>query len=125
MDIVGPGGQRWREVEVATTWSRRLLGLMGRQARPFLLPGRAVHGFWLRQPLWVVGVAKDGVVTDVRWLERRRLARLRAGVWVLELPPEADTPVVGDRLTILCPSRQPDDNARPSLPVRHTDRQPR
>lgn len=97
---------------------------MGRSPRPILLQTSSVHGFWLREPVWLVGLDHRSVVTDVRLLPRRRLAWLRGNRWILELPREVPLPAVGERLVFHPDGGEADRRGRNPLPVRNADRQP-
>jgi hypothetical protein len=125
MEVAGPNGQRWNDVEVASTFRSRLRGLIGRDAHPLLIRTCTVHGFWLRAPIRIVGIGRDGIVVGVRLLGRRRVAWLRRARWILELPAELDWPREGARLTFLAGGGESDIHAGPSVSLRHSDRQPR
>ena len=125
MEVRGPDGWRWNDVEVASRRRSRLRGLIGRAPRPLLIQTCTVHGFWLRSPIRIVGIGPDGVVVDVRLLERRRVAWMRGARWILELPVELAWPREGARLTFRAGGGEPDIDAGPSVSVRHSDRQPR
>lgn len=124
MRMTGPGGYCLPHVEVAGTWLQRWRGLMGRSPRPVLLRTSMVHGFWLRQPVWLVGLDDHRLVTEVRLLPRRRLAWLRGSRWIMELPGDAPLPTVGDRLAFHPDDGEADLHGRTPLPVRDADRQP-
>lgn len=122
--MTGPGGYYLPHVEVAGTWLQRWRGLMGRSPRPVLIQTSSVHGFWLREPVWLVGLDDGFIVTEVRLLPRRRLAWLRGSRWIVELPRDAPVPMVGDRLAFHPDGGEADRRGRTSLPVRDADRQP-
>ena len=84
-----------------------------------------VHGFWLTGPLWTVGIAQDGTVFEVGLLPRRRLVWLRRAAWILELPLDSALPQPGERLTFQVTAGEAVPHAGTSLPLRHTDREPR
>lgn len=125
MEVAGPDGHRWGDVEVAARRRSRLRGLIGRNPRPLLIQTRTVHSFWLRAPIRIVGIGQNGVVVGVRLLGRRRVAWMRGARWILELPVELDSPREGTRLTFLGGGGEPDIHAGPSVSLRHSDRQPR
>ncbi len=97
---------------------------MARKPRPMMLSTSMVHGFWLRQTLWLVGIDSRLAVTEIRLLRRRRLAWLRGATWILEIPHGGSLPAVGERLAFYPDDGEADHHARTSLPVRHTHRQP-
>lgn len=97
---------------------------MGRSPRPILLRTSSVHGFWLREPLWLVGLDDHRLVTEVRLLSRRRLIWLRGTHWILELPQDTPLPFVGDRLVFHPDDGEADRRGRSPLRVRNADRQP-
>ncbi|MFP3913402.1 MAG: hypothetical protein ACLFWM_00875 [Actinomycetota bacterium] len=123
MDICGSAGFAVGDVAVARSRRARLRGLMWTEPHPLLLQGSSVHGFWLRGPLWVVGVGPDGTVTAVEWLRRRRVIRLRGARWALELPPGHPLPVVGERLALHARRDEASAHARPTLPLCHAHRE--
>lgn len=122
--MTGPSGYCLPRVEVATTWVQRWRGLMCRSPRPVLLRTSSVHGFWLSEPVWLVGLDDDGLVTEVRLLSRRSLAWLRGTRWILELPLDTPLPTVGDRLAFHPDDGEADRRGRTPLRVRNADRQP-
>lgn len=124
MRITGPGGYSVPRVEPARTWMQRWRGLMGRSPRPVLLRTSSVHGFWLRESVWLVGLDDHRIVTEVRLLPRRRLAWLRGTRWILELPRHTSLPTVGDRLAFHPDDGEADCRGRTPLRVRNADRQP-
>lgn len=98
MLITGRGG--WQAIaEVAASPLSRGRGLMARSPTPLLLRCSSVHGFWLRAPLHVVGIAADGTVVAVALLRRRRIMRMASCRWMLELPLGHPLPEPGERLT--------------------------
>lgn len=82
-------------VVVATTFGRRLVGLMGNPGHGLLLRSRSVHGVGLGRSLGLVGLDADGRVV--------RTGRLRPGAlvvwprvrWIMELPRRVPLPPVG------------------------------
>ena len=64
------------------------------------MQGSAVHGFGMRESLWAVGVDAGGRVTDIRWLQPRRMVTLARARLVLELPGSVAPPSVGAGLSI-------------------------
>lgn len=99
MLITGRGG--WQVIaEVAASPVARWRGLMARSPTPLLLRCSSVHGFWLRSPLHVVGIAADGTVVGVAMLRRRRIVRMASCRWILELPLDHPLPESGERLTL-------------------------
>jgi hypothetical protein len=86
-------------VRPASRWLDRLVGLVPRADHGLLLiPCRSVHGVGLLEPLWVVGLDRDGHVRRVGLLAP-------GGTWcdpgaqaVLELPWWRDPPPPGERL---------------------------
>ena len=126
MEVLGDTtGYRLRGVEVARSPIQRFRGLMGRSAVPLLLTTNRVHGFWLKESVWLVGLGPDWRVCEVRRLRRRRLAHLPQATWILEIPLEAPLPEVGDRLAFVAAPGEPEIHVRPSRPMRHPYRKPR
>jgi hypothetical protein len=72
---------------------------MGGRRGALLLATRSVHGFWVGEPLWVVALDADLVVTHLRVLRRRRIVTVGKARWILELPMARLPPPVGLRLT--------------------------
>lgn len=67
-----------------------------------LMKTRSVHGIGLRASLRVVAVSSGMQVYAVRWLHPGRVLFFPKARFILELPPEADTPPIGSRLEIGC-----------------------
>lgn len=65
-----------------------------------LLQTRSVHGFGMHTPLRVVAVTPRMRVYAVRRLLPRRVMFFLRARFVLELPLEADAPLIGSRLEI-------------------------
>ena len=125
MEVLGVTGYRLGGVEVARLPVERFRGLMGRRAVPLLLSTNRVHGFWLKEAVWLVGLGSDWRVCEVRRLGRRRLAHLPGAAWILEVPLECPLPEIGDRLAFVAAPGEPEIHVRPSRPMRHPYRKPR
>lgn len=125
MDITGPGGFRVTDAEVAFRAGARLRGLMRRDPVPLLVRTSSVHGFWLRGPLWLVGIAADLTVVTVEPLRRRQVARMPGARWILELPSDFALPRPGDQLAFRASGGEAEVHGGTPLPLRHPDRQPR
>ncbi|MGA7272214.1 MAG: hypothetical protein WB239_14175 [Acidimicrobiia bacterium] len=125
MQARGANGYRLEGVEVTVGFVGRWRGLMARHPVPLLIRTRSVHGFWIRRPLTVVGLDREGRVTAVRVLKRGRIVLMAGARWILELPQDLRPPSVGDRLTFLPGSGEADLHARAALPVCDPDRESR
>jgi hypothetical protein len=115
-EFFAPG---WRSGLVlrALTFGERWRGLRPRpHAGGLWLAGRSVHGFGMKESLWVCGLDEEEVVIAVRYLQPARLATIPRAKSVLELSFRLRPPVVGMALTWL--------DARDVDSVRDADRQP-
>lgn len=100
MQVVVRAGAWARRVEYADGFLARLLGVFSAPTGAVLIPGRSVHGFGLRRPLWAVAVDEDGVVLEVRILNPLAVVVFRRARWMLELPLAELPPPIGDRLEL-------------------------
>ncbi len=89
-----------RDVVVATTFRRRLIGIHSRAAWGLLVHTPSVHGVGLAEPLRILHLSGSGVVVGHDVLGVGGL--VRAGdYWVLEIPIAAEPPPIGAQLTVL------------------------
>lgn len=99
---------RWRRsaVVVAAGTTARWRGLRpAPSGRALLVKGSSVHGFGMREPLWVAALDRSGCVIDTNVLLPGRILLERRAAWLLELPVIEDPPPVGARLRVLPSSR--------------------
>ena len=88
------------QVRVADTFYQRWKGLRPRPAgQGLLMRGRSVHGFGMKEPLFIVGLDAQGRVVGIRILFARRFAFVRGARHLLELPIDAEVPPRGAVLT--------------------------
>ena len=77
----------------ADTFYQRWKGLRPRPAgQGLLMRGRSVHGFGMKEPLFIVGLDAGGRVVGVRVLFPRRFASIPGARHILELPIDAEVP---------------------------------
>lgn len=82
-------------VDLARTFTDRLLGLRRSEAGAVLLRARSVHGLGLSQPFLAVGLTSDLRVKKVRDVFPGQFARFPGCALVLELPMGATPPFPG------------------------------
>lgn len=102
---VGPDGRVWFEpVRIAATFGERFKGLLFTDPEPLgvWFPGcRSVHSHWMRYPLDVLFLGKDGIVLRHSVLKPWSFAFHPQALAVLEIPLGfADMNTLPDRLSL-------------------------
>lgn len=83
---------------LATTFGRRLVGLMGNPGYGLLLHSRSVHGVGLGRSLGLVGLDTHGRVVRTGKLRPGMLVVWPRVSWMMELPRQVPLPPVGSVL---------------------------